>query len=196
MKKWLLLSVAIIVAMIVALVLIVQAFTPTPIPDPPTIPDGPLAIHINEIDLSTRGMVLISIDNLTREDITVEVSKLGAALNEHLRIYDPIGNEWVWVNAVGATGRPFATDDAFWQWNSQWNTSGTVSIGAGRTENFNLAVEDVYTLTAEAWAARLHAVPARLVYVIDCEIPVTAAQDGVLAVRVTAKGEAAYKPRP
>lgn len=196
MRKWLLLSVGIVVAMIIALVLVVQAFLPTPIPEPPTIADCPLAIHINEIDLSTTGMILISIDNLTREDITVDVSKLGPAFDEHLHVYDPIGNEWAWVNANGAIGKPFGEGGNYWQWQSQWNRTDTVRIEAGRTENFNLIVDDSFKLTARRWAARLHARPDWLVYVIDCEIITTDGPDGPRAIRVTAKGEAAYQPRP
>jgi len=199
-KKWLLLSGSIIVAMIVALVVIVQAFTPTPIPDPPTIPDGPLAIHINEIDLSTTGMMLISIDNLTGEDITIDATRLGEALNGHLRLFDSIGNEWIWVDATGQAGLPFAGGDSNGPWrgsfNASGNASGSVRIEPGRTENFNLIVNNAFGLTAQAWAARFRAQPDRLIYVLDSAIPTIGDPTGSQALRVTAKGEAAYLPRP
>jgi len=126
MNQWLLLDGGIIVVMIIALALVVRAFIPTPIPAPPTIADGPLAIHINEIDPSTTGMVLISIENLTTADITIDGARLGEALNGHMRLSDAIGNEWFWADATGETGLPFVRDASCVTWRGVKQVTATV----------------------------------------------------------------------
>ncbi|GEM_PF-5128609 len=196
MKKWLLLSLGIVILMSVALVLVVRAFVQTPIPEVALIPDCPLAIHVNEIDLSTSGLILISLDNLTREDITIKVSEFGAAVSKSLRLFDPTGNEWTWVDSKGRPGNPVSADNA-WQWSGQWGRSGQVTIEAGRTESFTLVVNPDYSLIAVEWMARMRGTPDWLQYVIDCRVPTVASSTSLVdAVRVTATGEAAYKPRP
>lgn len=196
MKKWLLLSVGIVILMAIAVVLVVRAFIPTPIPEVPTIADCPLAIHINEIDLSTSGLILVSLDNLTREDISIDVSAFGAAVSKSLRLFDPTGNEWKWVDSKGRTGDPVSADNA-WQWSGRWGQAGRITIEAGRTENFTLMVNPDYGLTAVEWMARMRGAPDRLLYVIDCRVSTGASSaDSPDAIRVTASGETAYKPRP
>lgn len=196
MKKWLALSLGIVLVMAVVIVAVVRAVIPSPIPDPPSLPDAPLAIHINEIDLSTAGLLLVSIDNQTREPVTVDVARLGAALSEGMRLFDPIGNEWVWLDERGRRGAALSSQN-FWQWNGQWNGGSSITIEPGRSENVNVSVVDGYAPAALEWVARLRGSPEWFVYVIDCELPAVIGSGAAeQPVRITAKGEVAYRPRP
>ncbi len=197
MKRWLLASVAIVILMAAALIFVVRAFIETPPPKVPVLADAPLALHINEIDLSTSGMILVSIDNLTQRDIDINAVALGNAISRSLRLFDPTGNEYQWVDSKGRIVLDAIASDQSWQWAWGGSTGDRTRIEAGRTENFALVVTPDLGLVASEWVARLRRTPPWLTYVIDCEIPTIDPQTGESKkIRTTATGETAYKPRP
>lgn len=197
MKRWLLASLAIVILMVVALVFVVRAFIETPPPAVEVLSDARLALHINEIDLATSGVILVSIDNLTQRDIDINAVQLGRAISRSLRLFDPTGNEYHWVDSKGRVVRDAIASDESWQWTWGGSSGDRTRIEAGRTENFTLVVNPENGLAASEWVARLRRTPPWLTYVIDCEIPTVDPQTGQPEnIRTTATGETAYLPRP
>ena len=196
MRRWLILSIGIVILLIFGSVLVVRALFPPPIPDPPLLVDAPVGFHLNEIDLATSSAMLISLDNRSDETITIDLAALGQAVSCQLRLFHPLGDEWKWIDADGRTANPtFRAAPLLTDMN--WRTQTTLTIAAGRSESAMLTVEPSVGLIAARWVARMRGQPQRLVYLIDMELPIRGeSAAGHRTVRVAAKEETSYLPRP
>lgn len=195
MRRWLILSVGIVVLMVVALFFVVRALIPPPIPDKPAVSGGPVEVHFNEIDLGISSGILLSIDNISSEPIIVDLDALGPAIAKGLRLFDPIGNEWTWINLDGGPVRAVLSASP-WSSGFGWGSQARLRIEPGRSETVTLGVTAGLNLAAINRFARLRAQPDRLVYVLDCEFPLLDEATGARrAVRTGAKGEATYQAR-
>ncbi len=195
MRRWLILSIGIVILLTVGIVFLVRSIMPPPIPDPPFIADAVADFHLNEIDLATSSAMLVSIDNRTDGPLVVDLTALGPAVAKGLRLFDPFRNEWKWFDVEGrsATVAFHATAPSA----MGWPTETTLTIEPGQSGSVLLALDPDVRLGAINWVARLRRVPDRLIYVLDCELPLRDVSSGRNhTVRVTAKGEAAYLPRP
>jgi len=196
MRRWLILSLGIVILMVVGAIYVVRALFPPPTPEPPMLADAPADFHINEIDLALSGAVLISIDNRTSETLTIDLAALGKAVADGLRLFDLLDNEWTWIDVEGRGTRPLL-DATVLQTGMGWNTESNLKIEPGRSESAMLAVNPGLNLAAMNWIARMRSKPDRLVYVLDFQLPIRDPQTGGrTTVRLTAKGETAYLPRP
>ncbi len=195
MRRWLVISLGIVVVLIFGLSVAVRALFPPPIPEPPTPADAVADFHLNEIDLATSSAMLVSIDNRTDGPLVVDLTALGPAVAKGLRLFDPFRNEWKWFDAEGRSAivALHATAPSA----MGWPTETTLTIEPGQSGSVLLALDPDVRLGAINWVARLRRVPDRLIYVLDCELPLRDVSSGRNhTVRVTAKGEAAYLPRP
>lgn len=196
MRRWLVLSIGIAALMVVALIFVVRAVVPPPIPEKPAVVGAPVEIHFNEIDLAITSGILLSIDNITSEAVIVDLDGLGQAIAAGLRLFDPIGNEWTWINLEGGAVRRVLSASP-WSSGMGWGRESHLRIEPGRNETVTLSVTEGMNVGAMNWIARLRGQPDRLVYVLDCQFPLLDEATGARrTVRVGAKGEAAYKPRP
>ncbi len=196
MRRWLILSLAIVVLLIIGGWFVARVIFPPPIPDPPVVADAPADFHLNEIDLAASSAMLISIENLTDSLLTIDLQALGQEVAKGLRLFHPLGDEWKWIDLEGRTAR-LTLDASTLQTGMGWQPQTTLTIEPGRSESALLAVDPMIRPVPVNWAARLRLKPPRLVYVLDFNLPLVDRATGAPSTaRITAKGEAAYLPRP